>query len=110
MSEADKTTSREPDEGELHGSQRNLVRSVKQREARMLEARKRGEPDVYRSLAMLGIVGWSVTVPTLAGVALGVWIDRRWPSPISWTLTLLFVGLAIGCWNAWSHIRSGSKG
>jgi ATP synthase protein I len=59
---------------------------------------------------MLGIVGWSVTVPTLAGVALGVWIDHKWPSPVSWTLTLLFVGLAIGCWNAWSHIKSGSKG
>ena len=44
-------------------------------------------------------------VPTLAGVALGVWIDKRWPSPYSWTLMLLLVGIALGCWSAWYWIQ-----
>ena len=50
---------------------------------------------------MFGIIGWSVAVPTVACIALGVWIDTRWPSPYSWTLMLLFVGIVLGCVNAW---------
>jgi ATP synthase protein I len=46
-------------------------------------------------------VGWSVVIPTLLGVAAGVWIDGRWPGRFSWTLMLLLGGLLLGCWNAW---------
>ena len=35
------------------------------------------------------------------GLALGLWIDARWPGGISWTLTLLFGGLIVGCASAW---------
>jgi ATP synthase protein I len=41
----------------------------------------------------------------LAGVAIGTWIDRNWPSRFSWTLMLLLAGLAFGCVNAWDRIR-----
>jgi ATP synthase protein I len=54
-------------------------------------------------------VGWSVTLPTLLGIALGVVIDRRWPGRFSWTLTLLFLGLVFGCANAWLHLRGNHK-
>jgi ATP synthase protein I len=37
-------------------------------------------------------------------VALGIWIDARWPSSISWTLVLLIGGLLLGCVNAWLWI------
>ena len=58
---------------------------------------------------MFGIVGWSVAIPTLIGVAIGVWIDRNWPSQFSWTLMLLIAGVMIGCLNAWYWVRkSGS--
>jgi ATP synthase protein I len=30
--------------------------------------------------------------PILGGVALGLWLDRRWPGEVSWTLTLLLAG------------------
>ena len=58
---------------------------------------------------MSGLVGWSVTIPTLIGAALGMWVDNRYPSPYSWTLMLLFMGLIVGCLNAWQWVRSEYK-
>ena len=58
---------------------------------------------------MSGLVGWSVTIPTLIGAALGMWVDKHYPSPYSWTLMLLFMGLIIGCLNAWKWVASEYK-
>ena len=57
----------------------------------------------------MGIVGWSVTLPLLAGIFLGRWIDRTWPSKYSFTLMLLFAGLAAGCWNAWYWVKRAGR-
>ena len=53
---------------------------------------------------MSGLIGWSVTIPTLLGVALGVWLDEHYPSAYSWTLMLMLIGLIIGCLNAWHWV------
>ena len=58
---------------------------------------------------MMGLVGWSVAVPTLLGAALGIWLDKRHPGSYSWTLALLVAGLAIGCFNAWIWIAKEDK-
>jgi ATP synthase protein I len=58
---------------------------------------------------MFGMVGWSVAVPTLIGIALGIWIDRRWPGRFSWTLMLLFAGLALGCLLAYHWVNRERK-
>lgn len=50
---------------------------------------------------MYGMVGWSIAIPTVLGVAAGVWVDNRWPGRFSWTLMLMIGGLLVGCWNAW---------
>jgi ATP synthase protein I len=70
--------------------------------------RARGDTGVWFSLGMMGLVGWSVAVPTIIGVIVGVWIDRTWPSRVSWTLTLLLAGVALGCLNAWRWVRQES--
>ncbi|QBB71159.1 F0F1 ATP synthase subunit [Pseudolysobacter antarcticus] len=68
--------------------------------------RKRGNPnaDVWFGLGMMGLVGWSVAVPTLLGAALGIWLDSHYPGQHSWTLALLVLGLTIGCFNAWHWV------
>jgi ATP synthase protein I len=53
---------------------------------------------------MFGVIGWSVTVPTLLGAMLGLWLDRHHPGAHSWTLALLVAGLILGCANAWHWI------
>ncbi len=78
---------------------------VNAKSRRKVQARREGDRSLWAGLGLFGMVGWSVMVPTLAGIALGVWIDKRWPSPYSWTLMLLLVGIALGCWSAWYWIQ-----
>lgn len=80
-----------------------MLRQVDAKQKRMLRART-GKDTFWSSLSVLGVVGWSVVLPTLLGIALGVFLDSRWPGQMSWTLTLLFAGLVLGCINAWIHI------
>lgn len=72
---------------------------------RKLKARGERDRGVWFGLGMFGLVGWSVAIPTLIGVALGLWIDRTWPGEVSWTLTLLIIGVAVGCLNAWYWVK-----
>ena len=46
---------------------------------------------------------------TLIGVAIGIWLDIRYPGQISWTITFLFAGLAVGCFNAWYWVERERK-
>ncbi len=81
----------------MHGLDRKVDRKLK--------ARRRKDSSMFFGVGMFGIVGWSVAVPTLLGIALGVWIDSHWPGRHSWTLMLLILGAAMGCWNAWYWIE-----
>jgi len=67
---------------------------------RKLQARLHGGRVVWSGLGMMGLVGWSVVVPTLLGAALGRWLDVQFPGTHSWTLALLIAGLVLGCVNA----------
>jgi ATP synthase protein I len=58
---------------------------------------------------MFGLVGWSVAIPTVIGIGLGVWIDTKWPSRYSWTLMFLIIGVLVGCLNAWYWVKRESK-
>jgi ATP synthase protein I len=94
----------EPPENRSSPPESQLGREVGAKAARKLKARRHATPGVWFGLGMMGLVGWSVAVPTLLGAALGMWLDRRYPGGHSWTLALLIAGLAIGCWNAWHWV------
>lgn len=94
----------DPDQSRLP-SPPALGREVGKKEQRKLRARREGGRSVWFGLGMMGMVGWSVALPTVIGSAAGLWIDRTWPSRYSWTLTGLFVGVVVGCWMAWFWIR-----
>ena len=78
-----------------------FARQIKAKEDRKLRAQARDQGNVWFGLGMFGLVGWSVVIPALLGVALGLWIDRTWPSRFSWTLMLLLLGIIMGSLNAW---------
>ncbi len=89
-----------------------LVRRIGVQAARKLEgkqAQRNSRRIVWSGLSMIGLVGWSVVLPTVLGVTLGVWLDRHYPMGHSWTLTLLFAGLFVGCLNAWHWIAKEDK-
>ena len=76
---------------------------------RKLKAQRNPAKGVLFGLGMMGLVGWSVVVPTLLGAALGIWLDNRHPGSYSWTLMLLVIGLVIGCVNAWHWVDKQDK-
>lgn len=82
-----------------------MRRQVARKAARRARAEREQDRSIWFSLGLFGLIGWSIAVPSLLGVALGLWIDSRWPGPVSWTLTLLFAGVVVGCVNAWYWIR-----
>ena len=79
----------------------DLSRRIGTKAARKLKARRNPTPGVWYGLGMMGLIGWSVAIPTLLGAALGLWLDKQHWSDRSWTLALLVAGLTIGCLNAW---------
>jgi ATP synthase protein I len=83
-----------------------LADQVGGKAARKLRARRDGVPGLWFGLGTMGIIGWSVVVPTLLGAALGLWIDHHYAATHSWTLALLVAGLTLGCLNAWRWIAS----
>jgi ATP synthase protein I len=92
-----------PDDQRDNGpeTESDFARQVGAKAARKLRLQSEHRPGVWFGLGMFGLIGWSVTVPTVTGAMLGLWIDRRHPGPHSWTLALLVAGLLIGCANAW---------
>jgi ATP synthase protein I len=88
---------------------RKFAKEVERKEARVIRGRAEKGESVWFGFGMFGIVGWSVAVPTLIGVALGLWIDQTWPSQFSWTLMLLIGGVMIGSLNAWYWVRKSGR-
>jgi ATP synthase protein I len=85
-------------------SRAHFMQRITTRERRKLRARRQQDQTLWFGLGLLGLVGWSIVVPTLLGLAVGIWIDGRFPSHVSWTLMLMFAGLMLGCLNAWNWV------
>ena len=98
----------EENEANAANQETHFSRQVGAQAARKLKAQRRSK-GVWFGLGMMGLVGWSVVIPTLLGTALGVWLDRRYPGAHSWTLALLVAGLTLGCFNAWRWVAKESK-
>jgi|SRR5450432_2505785 ATP synthase protein I len=89
-------------------SKKSFSREVDAQAARKIKARNSAQ-GVWFGLGFMGLIGWSVVVPTLLGAALGIWLDSHHPGKHSWTLTLLIIGLVIGCLNAWHWVDREDK-
>jgi len=87
----------------------SLSKEVGAKAVRKLKARRNSAPGVWFGLGMMGLIGWSVVVPTLLGAALGTWLDQYYPGKHPWTLALLVAGLAVGCFNAWHWVAKEGK-
>jgi ATP synthase protein I len=85
-----------------------FAEEIRVKATRKIKARKSTQ-GVWFGLGMMGLVGWSVVVPTLLGAALGIWMDKHHPGKHPWTLALLVVGLAVGCLNAWYWVAKEEK-
>jgi ATP synthase protein I len=94
---------RAPDE-KLPQDDSPLSREIGAKATRKLKAQRQSVPGIWFGLGMMGLIGWSVAIPTLLGASLGLWLDRHYAGSHSWTLALLVAGLVLGCWNAWHWV------
>jgi ATP synthase protein I len=85
-----------------------LKKKVESAANKKIKARKEGSNIIF-GMGLFGIVGWSIAMPTLIGIALGIYVDKRFPMGVSWTLTLLFAGVIVGSFNAWYWVKKHSE-
>lgn len=79
--------------------------TINKKASRHVKAKRIRNGGIMFGMGVFGLVGWTVAIYTILGVLLGKWIDSRWPSNYSWTLTLLIIGLVFGIFNAWHWVK-----
>ena len=99
----------EPPEKKEANNRIDFSEEVGAKADRKIKARRNPTPGVWFGLGMMGLIGWSVVVPTLIGSALGLWLDKHHPGQHAWTLAFLVAGLSIGCANAWYWVSKEEK-
>ena len=78
-----------------------LARAAQRAAEREAEGRADPEPSLGARLGQIGILGWTIVVPTLLCLVLGRWLDRILGTGIFFSAPLLMAGAAIGFWSAW---------
>jgi ATP synthase protein I len=84
----------------------DFITVVKRAVARFRRARAVGEPSVSWQLGQIGVLGWIVVTPLLAGLFFGRWLDHQFATGIFWTAALIFIGGAFGFWSAWRWMHN----
>lgn len=74
------------------------------REARRQRLAKGEKAAFYRSLTLLGTLGWLIVAPLLIGTFGGRWLDHLLGAGVAWTLGGATAGLALGGWMAWRKL------
>lgn len=67
--------------------------------------REVGHQTFWRSIGMLGMVGWPIALCAVGGAMLGRYLDHHWATGIRFTLMLLLIGIVAGSLMAWRTVR-----
>ncbi|MFW5798919.1 MAG: AtpZ/AtpI family protein [Planctomycetota bacterium] len=82
-----------------------FVREVDDKAHRKIRWRQLRKRSPWFWAGMFGLVGWPVAMFTAIGTWIGIKLDAAYPGNPSWTLTGIFVGMGLGCLNAWYWIK-----
>jgi ATP synthase protein I len=63
------------------------------------------EPSLGSRLGQIGILGWTIIVPTLLALLAGRWLDRSLQTGVFFTAPLIMIGTAFGLWSAWKWMH-----
>lgn len=83
-----------------------LAEAARRAAERSEKGREDPEPSLGTRLGQIGILGWTIVVPTLLGLFLGRWLDRTFDTGVFYSAPLLMIGAAIGFWSAWKWMHS----
>jgi ATP synthase protein I len=85
----------EPDDRRQPGERPDARRSL-ERDVGRFRRRESGSSSFWRSLSVLGTIGWSISLPSVGGAWLGHRLDVWLDAGVHFTLILLFVGVLFG--------------
>jgi ATP synthase protein I len=88
---------------------RRFAEEIRRQSEKRIESGREKDYSVWFGLGHFGAIGWSVALPTVMGIAAGIWLDGRMESDVSWTLTLFGGGLFLGLASAWFWLRRERK-
>jgi ATP synthase protein I len=83
-----------------------LVRETRRRRDRHDQWLREVDMSIGRRLAQIGVLGWILVAPTLAGLFFGRWLDGWVGGGIFWTAPLMILGLCVGGWTAWKWMNA----
>jgi ATP synthase protein I len=69
-----------------------------------LARREKGHRSFWRSLNVLGMVGWAIVLGSVGGSFLGRSIDKAYDSGIRFTLMFMTAGVLLGSLIAWTTV------
>ncbi len=84
---------------------RRLADSIAQTEREQVRARERHR-SLWVQVSQVGVLGWLLALPIVAGALLGHWIDRRLGTGISFALGMLLFGVGLAGFALWRQLRT----
>lgn len=78
-----------------------MAEAAREASQRADEGRSDPEPSLGTRLGQIGVLGWTMILPTLLGVFAGRWLDRTFGTGIFFSAPLLMLGAALGFWFSW---------
>lgn len=90
----------------FHNHDRSRLRpgDAVRRDADRMARRENSRRSFWRSLNVLGMVGWPIAAGAVGGAMLGRWIDLRQEWGVRCTLMFLTLGVLMGSWIAWKTV------
>jgi len=85
------------------------LRRTFDRDFRRHRRRESGLGTFWRSLSILGSVGWPIVLLTAGGAILGFWLDRRLNSGVRYALLFVTCGSILGSWIAWHLVGAARR-
>lgn len=96
----------DPDRPDLERSTADrIAQAAKQAVQRKRRGLEEPEPSLGSRLGQMGILGWTIVLPTLLGLVLGHWLDRRLGTGVFFSAPLLMIGAGFGLWSAWKWMH-----
>ncbi|MDW6024405.1 AtpZ/AtpI family protein [Mesorhizobium sp. BAC0120] len=87
------------------GPKDRLTEAARQAAERAKQGEENPEPSLGARFGQIGILGWTIVVPTLVAVFVGRWLDRILDTGIFFSAPLIMIGAAIGLWSAWKWMH-----
>lgn len=90
--------------GKRNSDRRLDPRKAVERDQMRLQRRPASRRFFWRSLSLVGMVGWPITLCSVGGATLGHLVDNHFQTGVHFTLILITLGTALGSYIAWKSV------